>query len=76
MFYAASSLGYAGAHVPRLSLIHLIRKMFIGGLNWETTDRMYLVHRRRFTAILSNEQPIQNLFGTISRSLARFKNVQ
>jgi hypothetical protein len=27
-----------------LKLIPSIRKMFIGGLNWETTDRMYSVY--------------------------------
>lgn len=48
------------------------RKMFIGGLNWETTDRMFKElqwHRPN----LIREQ--QNLFETTSLSSVRYRNV-
>lgn len=46
--------------------------MFIGGLNWETTDRMSLGE-----CVLRNDLIIeqQNLFETTSLNSVRFKNV-
>lgn len=46
-------------YVLRLMLIPMARKMFIGGLNWETTDRMYLSWR--MVDISSNEHPTESL---------------
>jgi hypothetical protein len=47
--------------------------MFIGGLNWETTDREL---RIRPVPIEQDTNWAQNLLRTTSRNLVRFLNVQ
>ena len=56
--------------------------MFIGGLNWETTDRKH--HSRRkvlyrgisTTYLRADIDVIQNLFTTISLNSAKLQNAQ
>lgn len=50
----------------------MARKMFIGGLNWETTDRM-CKEQCSHSPVLIHEQ--QNPFETISLSSVRYRNV-
>lgn len=71
--------------------IGLVRKMFIGGLNWETTDRTYPYTGHTLfnddddmpsylLPVTANSNLtgilIQNLFVTTSRSLVKSRNVR
>lgn len=55
--------------------------MFIGGLNWETTDRKELLHLPYNSGIFSiefalTEHALQSLFTITFHNSAKFKNVR